>query len=66
MINRNKLHPVVTERFIRGSKLNILIDFIVQLYFKVPNEVIVTLHLFIWKIPNRRELRQNAVNQSSD
>ena len=66
MINRNKLHPVVTERFIRGSKLNILIDFIVQLYFKVPNEVIVTLHLFIRKIPNRRELRQNAVNQSSD
>ena len=66
MINRNKLNPVVTERFIRGSKLNILIDFIVQLYFKVPNEVIVTLHLFIRKIPNRRELRQNAVNQSSD
>ena len=38
MIN-NKLNPVVTELFIRGRKLNILIIFITQSYFKVSKDV---------------------------
>ena len=39
MINNNKLHPIVTELFIRGRKLIISIVFITQLYFKVPKDV---------------------------
>ena len=33
------MHPIVTELFIRGKKLNISIVFITQSYFKVPNNV---------------------------
>ena len=39
MINNKKMHPIVTELFIRGKKLNISIAFITQSYFKVPNNV---------------------------
>ena len=39
IINNKKLHPVVTELFIRGRKLNISIVFITQSYFKVAKDV---------------------------
>ena len=39
MINNKKLHTVVTELFIRGSKLNISVVFFTQSYFKVPKDV---------------------------
>ena len=38
MINNDKLNPVVTELFIRGTKLNISIAFITQSYSKVPKD----------------------------
>ena len=38
MISNKKLNPIVTELFIRGIKLNILIV-ITQLYLKVPKDV---------------------------
>ena len=67
MINNNKLNPIVTEFFIRGRKLNISIVFITQSYFKVPKDVrLNSTHLFIMKIPNKRELQQIALNHSSD
>ena len=71
MINNKKLNPVVTELFIRGRKLNISIVFITQLYFKVPKDVrLNSTHffytIFIMKIPSKRELRQIALNHSSD
>ena len=67
MINNNKLIPIVTELFIRGRKLNISIVFITQSYFKVQKEVrLNSTHFFIMKIPNKRELRQIALNHSSD
>ena len=57
MINNKKLNPIVTELFIRGRKLNISIFFITQPYFKVPKDVrLNSTHLFIIKIPNKREL----------
>ena len=66
MINNKKLNPVVTECFISGRKHNISIVFI-QSYFKVPKELrLNTAHFFIMKIPNKRELQQIAVNDSSD
>ena len=67
MINNNKLNPIVTELFIRGRKLNISIVFITQSYFKVPKDVrLNSTFFFIMKIPNKRELRQIALNYSSD
>ena len=55
MRSNKKLSPIVTELFLRGRKLNILLVFISQSYFKVPK--IITLnatHYFIMKIPNKR------------
>ena len=67
MINNRKLNPVVTEFFIRGRKLNISIVFTTQSYFKVPKDVRVnSMHFFIMKISNKRELQQIALNNSSD
>ena len=67
MINNKKLHPIVAELFIRGTKLNISIIFITQSYFKVPKNVRLNFtHFFIMKISNKRELQQIALNHSSD
>ena len=67
MINNKKLNPVVTELFIRGRKLNISIVFITQSYFKVPKDLrLNSTHFFILKIPNKRDLRQIALNHSFD
>ena len=67
MIDNKKLNSIVTELFIRGTKLNIFLVFITQSYFKVPKDVrLNTSHFFIAKIPNKRELQQIAINHSSD
>ena len=67
MINNKKLYSIVTELFIRGRKLNISVVFITQSYFKVPKDIrLNTAHLFMTKIPNKRELQQIALNHSSD
>ena len=59
MINNKKLNSIVTELFIRRSKLNISVVFITQSYFKFPKDVrLNTTHIFIAKIPNRRELQE--------
>ena len=67
MINNKKLNPIVTELFIRDRKINISIVFITKSYFKVPKDVrLNSTHFFIMKIPNKREPRQIATNQSLD
>ena len=67
LIQNKKLNSVVTELFIRGRKLNISLVFITQSYFKVPKDVrLNTTHFLISKIPNKRELQQIAINNSSD
>ena len=67
MINDKKLNSIVTELFIRSRKLNISLVFITQSYFKVPKDVrLNTTHIFIMKIPNKRELQQIVLNHSSD
>ena len=63
MIHNKKLNSIVTELFIRGISLL----FITQSYFQVPKDVrLNTIHFFIVKIPNKRELREIAINLSSD
>ena len=67
MINNKKLNPVLTELFIRGRKLNISIFFITQTNFGVLKDVrLSTTHFFVMKIPNKREIQQNAINHSLD
>ena len=67
IINNKKLNPILTELFIRGRKLNISIVFVNQSYFKVPKDIrLNSTHVFIMKIPHKRELQQIALNHSSD
>ena len=67
MIHKKKLDSIETELFIGGRKLNIALVFITKSYFKVPKDVrLNTIHFFIAKILNKRELQQIAINHSSD
>ena len=67
MISNKKLNSIVTELFITCRKLNISLVFISQPYFKVPKDVRNnSIHFFIMKIPNKRELQKIAINHSSD
>ena len=63
----NKSGPIVTELFLRERKLNILLVFTLQSHFKVPKTIRlnVTRH-FLREIPNKSELQQIALNDSSD
>ena len=55
MLSDKKLNP--TELFIRGRKLDISLVFIAQPDFSVPKDIrINSMHYFIIKIPNKREL----------
>ena len=48
IINNKKLNLIVTGLFTRDSQLNISLNFITQLYFKVQKEVCFnTAHFFI-------------------
>ena len=67
MIHNKKLNSIVTELFITDRKLNISLVFITQSYSKVRKDVrLNTSHVFIAKIPNKREFQQIAINHSSD
>ena len=67
MESNKKLSPTVTELFLRGRKLNILLVFISQSYFKVPKTIKLNVtHYFIMKIPAKRELQQIALNDLHD
>ena len=61
----NKMEsPIVTELFLRGTKLNISL-------FSISQSIRQTIrlnatHYFIMKVPNKREPRQIASNHSSD
>ena len=61
------LQSVVTELFIRGRKLNILLVFISKSYSQVSKNVrINTTYFFIMKIPERRELQEIATTYLYD
>ena len=58
MESNNTLSPIVTELFLRGRKLNILLVFISQSYFKVPETMrLNATHYFILKILSKREVQ---------
>ena len=65
MLSSKTRNLIVTELFIRGTKLNISLIFIQQSYFKVPKDVTLnTSYVFIIKIPNKRKLEQIVHNHS--
>ena len=64
MESNKKLSSIVIELFLSGIKLNILIVFILQSYFKVPKTII--LYYIIMKIPIQRGLQQITSNHSCD
>ena len=67
MLSNKNLNTIVTELFIRGRKLNIILVFITQSYFAVPKHIrLSSVHYFVFKIPNKRELQQIAFNHSAD
>ena len=67
MLNNNKLQQIVTELFVRGTKLNISLVFITQSCFAVQKNIrLNSMHSCFMKIPNKRELQQIVFNHSSD
>ena len=66
VLSNKKLNPKVTKLFIRGRKLNIS-PFITQSYFAVLKNIRQnSMHYFIMKLPNKRELQRVAFNHPSD
>ena len=74
IIHNKKLNSIVTK--FNSSNKHCLLEegnwifllfFITQSCFKIPKDVRMnTTHLFIAKIPNKRELREIAINHLSD
>ena len=63
LINNKKLNSIVTDLFITFTKLDISLVFITQSYFKVSKDVrLYSIHFFIMKISNKRELQQIALS----
>ena len=68
MITNKKNNRIATELFIRGRKLNISLIFVVtQSYFTVPKNIrLNSIHYFVMKISNKRELHRITFNHSFD
>ena len=67
MLSNKKINQVVTELFIRGRKLNISLVFITRSHFSVPKKIkLNSIHYFIKKIPNKKEIQQMSFNHPSD
>ena len=67
VMSNKKAQQVLKELFIRGRKLNISLCFLTQSYFSVPNDVRLNCtHYIIFKLNNKRELQNIAINHSAD
>ena len=59
IMTSKKFQSIIKELFISCRKLNILLVFITQSYFSVPEDVrLNSTHYLIMKINNRKELRK--------
>ena len=64
--SNKKLSPKVTELFLKGRKLNILLVCISKSSFKVPKTITLnSTHYFVIKVPSKRKLQNIASNHSS-
>ena len=67
MLNNKQINSVVIKLFIRGRKLNIYLIFIIQCYFAVSKYFrLNSIHYFVMKIPDKRELQQIAFKHLLD
>ena len=66
IMTNKKFQAIIKELFIRCRKY-ISFVFITQSYFSVPKEVrLNSMHYLIFKVNNRRELQNIAINHSAD
>ena len=67
VMSDKKAQQVLKELFIRCTKLNISMCFLNQSYFSVPKDVRLNCtHYIIFKLSNKRELQNIAINHSAD
>ena len=67
IMTNKKFQSIIKELLIRCRKINISLVFITQSYFSVPKDVrLNSMHYFIMKINNKRELQNIAINHSAD
>ena len=67
VMSDKKAQQVLKERFIRCRKLNISLCFLTQSYFSFTKGVRLNCtHYIIFKLNNKRELQNIAINHSSD
>ena len=67
IMTNKRFQARIKELFIRCRKLNISIVFITQSYFSVPKDVrLNTIHYFIMRINNKRELQNISINHFAD
>ena len=67
MISHVMSNKKAQQLFIRCRKLNILVCFLTQSYFSVPEDVRLNCtHYTIFKLNNKRELQNIAINHSSN
>ena len=66
-MSNKKAQQVLKDLFIRCRKLNILLCFLTHSYFSVPRDVRLNCtHYIIFKLNNKRELHNIAINHSVD
>ena len=66
-MSNKKAQQVLKELFIRCKKLNILLCFLTQSYFSVPKNVRLNCtHDIVFKLNNKRESQDIAINHSAD
>ena len=66
-MSNKKAQQVLKKLFIRCRKLNISLCFLTQSYFRVPKELRLNCtHYIIFKLNNKRELQDIAINHSAD
>ena len=67
VMSNKKAQQVLKELFIRCRKLNISLYFLTQSYFSIPKDVRLSCtHYVIFKLNNKRELQNIAINHSAD
>ena len=67
VMSNKKVQQVLKELFIRCRKLNISLCYLTQSYFSVPKDVRLNCtHYVIFKLNNKRELQNIAINHSPD
>ena len=67
VMSNEKAQQVQKELFTRCRKLNICLCFLTQSYFSVPKDARLSCtHYIIFKLNNKRELQNVAINHSSD